>query len=77
MEYIYPLHQLPEEKEYLSGGKARSLSHMMKNLKVRIPNGYVLLSNAFTGEKFCENAGVALGELVKNLSGNLAYAVRS
>lgn len=77
MEYIYPLHQLPEEKEYLSGGKARSLSHMMKNLKVCIPNGYVLLSNAFTGDKFCEKAGEELGELVKNLSGNVTYAVRS
>ena len=77
MEYIYPLHQLPEEKEFLSGGKARSLSHMMKNLKVRIPKGYVLLSNAFRGEVICDKAAEELEELKKNLSGNFTYAVRS
>ena len=77
MEYIYPLEKLPKEKELQAGGKARSLSHMMKNLKVRIPKGYVLLSNTFQGEVICNEAVEEIGELIKILDGSVTYAVRS
>ena len=77
MTYIFPLHKLPEEKAAFAGGKAKSLSHMMKNTKIRIPGGYVILSCAFEGNRLCRKALGELDELIKNLDGNVTYAVRS
>ena len=77
MTYIYPLHKLPEEKAAFAGGKAKSLSHMMKNTKIRIPGGYVILSCAFEGKHLCGEALGELDELINNLDGNATYAIRS
>ena len=77
MKYIYSLKELPEEKYMAAGGKARSLSHMMKHLNIRIPDGYVILSSAFKNGVLCSDADTELDEILKNLSGNTTYAVRS
>ncbi len=77
MEYIYPLHLLPKEKEKSAGGKARSLSYMMKNTKLRIPKGYVILSDAFEGDRLCAKAEEEMDHILSALDGRLTYAVRS
>ena len=60
MQFIYPLNRLPDEKEYLAGGKARSLAYMMKNLKLRIPEGFVILSSAIKNNELLNQAGEEL-----------------
>ena len=42
MKYIHDLSTIPEEKLGLAGGKATSLSLMMKNLKMNIPMEMIL-----------------------------------
>ena len=42
MKYIFDLRTIPEEKLSVSGGKAASLSLMMKNLNMNIQMGYVI-----------------------------------
>ena len=77
MKYIYGLKELPEDKYGFAGGKASSLSRMMRNLKVLIPEGYVILSEAFGGSILKEDAAGELKELIAGLSGDVTYAVRS
>lgn len=77
MPFIYPLNKLPDGKEYLAGGKARSLAHMMKNLKLRIPEGFVILSDAIKNNSLSDEAGEELNNLIRSLDGNCTYAVRS
>ena len=49
MKYIYSLNELPKDKYILSGGKASSLANMIQNTHIRVPEGYVILSDAFDG----------------------------
>ena len=49
----------------------------MKNTKIRIPGGYVILSCAFEGKHLCGEALGELDELINNLDGNATYAIRS
>ena len=49
MKYIFPLNKLPYDKQRLSGGKASSLAGIIQNTHIRVPEGYVLLSDAFEG----------------------------
>ena len=77
MQFIYPLNRLPDEKEHLAGGKAKSLAHMMKNLKLRIPDGFVILSGAVKNNELLNQAGEELDELIRLLDANHTYAVRS
>ena len=62
MKYIYGLKELPEDKYGFAGGKASSLSRMMRDLKVRIPEGYVILSEAFGGSILKEDAAIVARE---------------
>lgn len=77
MQFIYPLNRLPDEKEHLAGGKAKSLAYMMKNLKLRIPEGFVILSSAIKNNELNDKAKEELDELIRSLDTNCTYAVRS
>ena len=46
MKYIFELKNIPQDKMALAGGKAASLSLMMQNLKMNIPQGYVITADA-------------------------------
>ena len=77
MKYIFDLRTIPEEKLGLAGGKASSLSLMMKNLKMNIPGGYVITADAFCDGKLSEDANSELNEILPGISRFKKYAVRS
>ena len=77
MNYICNLNQIPDEKKNRIGGKASSLSYMMRNLKVRIPDGYAISADAFENGAIKEDALAELRDFVPTLSKNVTYAVRS
>ena len=77
MKYIFPLNKLPYDKQSLSGGKASSLAGIIQNTHIRVPEGYVLLSDAFEGFELKKEAEKELDELVKILDDKTTYAVRS
>ena len=77
MAYLYSLRHLPEDKAHLAGGKARSLSFMMQNARLRIPEGYVILCTALEGTKLKDEARTELAGLLKDLNPKVTYAVRS
>ena len=77
MKYIYSLIELPKNKYILSGGKASSLANMIQNTHIRVPEGYVILSDAFDGFELKEEAGKELVDLIKSLDEKTTYAVRS
>jgi pyruvate,water dikinase len=77
MNYIFSLRRLPKDKAPLAGGKARSLSFMMQNAKLRIPEGHVILCTALEGTKLKDEARTELAELLKGLDAKVTYAVRS
>jgi pyruvate,water dikinase len=77
MRYIFDLRSLPLEKQARAGGKASSLSLMMKNLKMNIPSGYVILADGFRDGNLTEDAQKELTELLVKLNRNKTYAVRS
>jgi pyruvate,water dikinase len=61
----------------LVGGKAASLSLMIRNLKVSVPGGYAIISDAFENGSVKEEALAELNSLVSHLPQNVTYAVRS
>ena len=75
MRYIYPLGKIPRDKKV--GGKAGSLSFMIENLKVEIPFGYAIASDAFENGKIKKDAENELNELIASLGSQYTYAVRS
>ncbi len=77
MKYIHSLKELPKEQWAFAGGKAKSLAYMMQNTKLRIPSGYVILSNAIENGKLKESAQQELTHLMKSLDTSTPYAVRS
>lgn len=77
MSYIYELRSLPSDKLASSGGKASSLSLMMKNLKMNIPSGYVIVAEGFRDGKITDEAARELDELIARLNPGKTYAVRS
>ena len=77
MKYIFDLRFLPIEKQARAGGKASSLSLMIKNLKMNIPSGYVILADGFRDGNLTEDAQKELTELLPKLNKNKTYAVRS
>lgn len=77
MKYIFELKSLPEKKALLAGGKAGSLSHMLKNTNIRIPKGYVILADASSEGKLKEDAKLELKSLCEKLDTSVTYAVRS
>ena len=77
MKYIFDLRSIPDDKLSLAGGKAASLSLMMRNLKMNIPSGYVITADAFRSGILCEEAQAELDSLIPRLDRNRTYAVRS
>jgi len=77
MNYIYSLNRIPNEKLNLVGGKAASLSAMIRNLKVRVPDGYAVTAEAFENGRIKEDAMNELNALVSRLPKSQTYAVRS
>ena len=77
MKYIFELRSIPSEKLPLAGGKASSLSLMMKNLRMNIPSGYVITADAFRGGILCGEAQTELDGILARLDRNKTYAVRS
>lgn len=77
MEYIFGLDKIPENKISLIGGKAKSLSLMINNLKVNVPYGYVLTADATAKGILKSKAAEEIDELIKSLDKSMTYAVRS
>ena len=67
MKYIFDLRTIPEEKLNVSGGKAASLSLMMKNLKMNIPMGYVITAEGFRDGKLTDEASEELNGIIAKL----------
>ena len=76
-KYIYPLKAVRKEKASVIGGKAGSLSRMISDLKLPVPSGYVLISDAISGGIVCEEALAEISDLITRLSPRHTYAVRS
>ena len=77
MKYIFDLKDIPSDKLAKSGGKASSLSLMMKNLKVNIPGGYVITADGFRDGKLTDEASEELNRTIAKLDRLKTYAVRS
>ena len=77
MKYIFDLRTIPEEKLSVSGGKAASLSLMMRNLKMNIPMGYVITAEGFRDGKLTDEASEELNGIIAKLDRLKTYAVRS
>ena len=77
MKYIFDLKTLPQEKMDRAGGKASSLSLMMKNLKTNIPSGYVITADGFRDGKLTDEAFEELNQTIAKLDRLKTYAVRS
>lgn len=77
MNYIFDLKNIPENKMAVAGGKAASLSLMMKNLKMNIPSGYVITAEAFRDGNLTDEASEELNEIIGRLDRLKTYAVRS
>ena len=77
MKYIFDLKDIPSDKLARSGGKASSLALMIKNLKVNIPGGYVIVADGFRDGEIREEALAELDEVTAKLNPKKTYAVRS
>ena len=77
MKYIFDLKTLPQEKMDRAGGKASSLSLMMKNLKTNIPSGFVITADGFRDGKLTDEASEELNQTIAKLDRLKTYAVRS
>ena len=77
MDHIFELKSIPADKLPLAGGKASSLSLMMKNLRMLIPSGYVITADAFSNGELRKEASSELEMLLAQLPRNKTYAVRS
>lgn len=77
MNYIFKLGTIPEDKKPLSGGKALSLDLMLRNLRVNVPSGYVIVCNSYKDGELISEAEEELKSLIGRLDKNCTYAVRS
>ena len=77
MRYVFPLKDIPSDRLSFAGGKAKSLSYMMNNTKLRIPEGYVILADAFENGKLRSDAAEEIVAVSMSLNGRYTYAVRS
>ena len=77
MKCIFDLKDIPSDKLAKSGGKASSLSLMMKNLKVNIPGGYVITADGFRDGELTDEASEELNRTIAKLDRLKTYAVRS
>ena len=77
MTYIHSLSTLPSELWPSAGGKASSLARMLQFRKIRVPEGYVILSDAFSRGELNSGAEKELADLLSRLDPRVTYAVRS
>ena len=77
MKYIYELKNIPSDKTELIGGKAKSLAVMLSSLKINIPEGYVITSEACRAGALIDEAAAELDALIPRLKSDCTYAVRS
>lgn len=74
--YIYMLSKLPCGEDYHFGGKAESLSELMK-IGLPVPFGYAVAAEAFEKDGLSPEAEKELSEFLKSLPKKYRYAVRS
>lgn len=77
MKYIYDLRSIPQDKMNRVGGKALSLSKMLSDLKLNVPEGYVIICDAFKDGEILDEAAEELDFVLPSLSSSVTYAVRS
>lgn len=86
MKYVFPLSNIPDNKMSYIGGKAKSLSLMIRNLKVNVPMGFAITSEAFNCSSNSSNNNVIsilpdavneIKDVITNLNDSKTYAVRS
>ena len=77
MKYIFALGKVPEEKAGTVGGKALSLDRMIKYLELPIPEGYAISEEAFCRGEILPEAKAEIDEVIRGLSPEHTYAVRS
>lgn len=77
MKFIYELGKVPDKYLDLIGGKAYSLDLMIRELKLNVPYGYVVIASAFEDGEVCGEALSEIGSLASSLDSGVTYAVRS
>lgn len=77
MKYVFDLGSIPQDKMSRVGGKARSLSLMITDMKLNVPEGYVIVCDAFKDGKILEKAASELTSVLPSLDPAWTYAVRS
>jgi Phosphoenolpyruvate synthase/pyruvate phosphate dikinase len=75
MKFAYCFKETPDEALDFAGGKGSSLCKMY-NAGIAVPNGFVILSNAFENNQLREEARSDIEKCLETLSGN-TFAVRS
>lgn len=77
MRYIYSLAEVPVNQLKFAGGKGKSLALMIQNLKVNVPYGYILTSEAIVNGILRPEAEKELEKLILKLDRQSTFAVRS
>lgn len=77
MKYVFDLGSIPQDKMSRAGGKARSLSLMITDMKLNVPEGYVIVCDAFKDGEILEEAASELTSVLPTLDPAWTYAVRS
>ena len=77
MKYIYKLGEVPAGVKDQIGGKAYSLDYMIRELKLNVPSGFVVISPAFEDGQIRSEAQGDIEALVSSLDTSCTYAVRS
>ena len=76
MKFIYPFSEILSEIAAFCGGKVLSLAKLTE-MKLPVPEGFVLTANAFLDGEIKPDALAELEELTAKLSDKHTYAVRS
>lgn len=76
MRYIIGFNEKDIKLKNKAGGKGKSLINL-SNINLPVPNGYIVLCDAFTDGDICNEAIDELENLINRLSDDITYAVRS
>ncbi|MDO5557961.1 MAG: PEP/pyruvate-binding domain-containing protein [Oscillospiraceae bacterium] len=76
MKYIFAFDKISDDEIQYAGGKGASLVRMRRS-GLRVPDGFIILSSAFSENGLCPEAQSELKSLICSLSGSCTYAVRS
>ena len=77
MKYVFDLGSIPQDKMSRVGCKARSLSLMITDMKLNVPEGYVIVCDAFKDGEILVEAASELTSVLPTLDPAWTYAVRS